>query len=58
MKDQVIFSDDVNWYQSLALIKLNRNEEARVLLIRLVEEQTVYRKKAEVLLSSMDKNNF
>jgi len=53
-KDQVVFSDDVNWYQSLALIKLNQMEEAKTLLNMLIEEQTIYRKKAEELLSLMD----
>lgn len=53
-KDQVVFNDDVAWYQSLALIKLNRMEEARTLLIFLVEKNTVYQKRAEELLSLME----
>lgn len=47
---KVIFSDDVNWYKSLALIKLNRQKEAKALLILAIEENTVYRKKAEKLI--------
>ncbi|MEL6558702.1 MAG: hypothetical protein AAFQ94_10995 [Bacteroidota bacterium] len=49
-KSKIIFSDDVLWYQSLALIKMNRLEEAKSLLKLLAEQQTVYKEKSIKLM--------
>lgn len=49
-----LLKEDILWYKSLTLIKLNRSREAREVLKTLMETQSSYSTKSAQLLSDLD----